>query len=151
MAAAGPPNPNNYPAKDPNFIYDQVEQQDQFDYYRTFGYGKEGWDPTRRSKKIARLAQPVRAAPIDVVEYFRRLTRTPKARRLHEWRIKQNRNEMEPSRRPHIPARRKIFTRDTLNDRAVRRLLSRTGLRFVRVLGWVSTNLCGFWSSLRVS
>lgn len=138
-APGGPSNLNRYPAKDDEFVRHQILQQDQFDYYRTFGVGRRGWDRGRREGKIARRAQPVRAAPIDLHKYFVSLTRTTKATTLQAWRIAQNRTRMTAAGRESISADGREFTRDALNDRTVRTLLALTGLRFVRVLGWVCT------------
>lgn len=121
--AANPFNYDPFP-KTAEFILEQKQLQDKFEYYRL--HGSDGWDMEARAATIAGRAVPAAAhgGPGAVVE--------PAGR----WVLYTYSDEVEAA---DIEEDAIEFTIKTVNDANMRDKLAAMGMRFVRVLGWVST------------
>lgn len=137
MAAPWPPNPNGYPPKTQSFKQRQIEIQDRFFFYRTFGLGKKEYDAGRRARAIARRQQPVRQAARAPVTDDVPAPGSKAAIRMG-WQIYQTQGTMGPAAKFPIDPSLSRAGKVTLNRQPVRDLLAWGGVRFVRVLGWVS-------------
>lgn len=138
-------NPYGYPAKTAGFSADQVEIQDRFFFYRQHGRGViQDWDPVRRAARIAGLRQPVRGGrPATAGFLDPRVRAESKRRTALRKQVKANRDVFENiARVPVNPADPiAVGIRQNVNSPVSRTRFARTGLRFVKVLGTVSTTL----------
>lgn len=139
-----PLNPNNYPPKDDEFIQVQKEMGDKFAYFRTYGIGKDGWNPAKRQKAIAQRIQPsleARKANFRMGEAYPDTTDARYMRELEKRVRRVQRKKLRPGRRRPIASMDPDKLQNTdfaINRPTVRARLGRARMRFVKVLGWVS-------------
>ncbi|KAF3762793.1 hypothetical protein M406DRAFT_333165 [Cryphonectria parasitica EP155] len=140
------PNPNEYRRKSAAFYKRQLQLQDRFDFYRRLGLGKQEWSAKRRAKTIARRRQPARNGPVN--------TGFPgpdsKAARDVRHRAYEYQVEMLPTIRAPLEEMVQLpdgrVGQSLLSRGPVRDLMARSGLRFVKVLGWGANGIVTLWA-----
>lgn len=125
-------NPRGYPPKSGEFDRRQRAAQDCFDYYRTVGDGN--WNHQARRYHIVGRTQPVQS-------YTGPGFPQPGSQAADDLVAQADLNYAQfrlGAQNASVPRAAQLFTRETLNAGSFRQHLRDVGLRFVKVLGWVS-------------
>lgn len=134
-------NPNNYPPKTADLLFVQQITQDLFDHTRT--NGDNSWDPddppqevriSARAQPAANLAQPFQL-PLPGSQAANTIRQAGVRNRGTRW---DDRALFNPAaENPGITREDQRFSRATFKDKTIRRNMRKTGVAFVKQLGWV--------------